>query len=161
MIKLVKHPSFGGNFCKQMHLDNDRKLLMCRMMDGIVYFLQLFRPPNEASALIVEMMEHYKDSTDKTDGLSRICWLPKLNCYCDGTRYGIIRVRTMTGKGECLLQVKTGLNGKVRLMLHDKSRHLMFLAGSDGQLIVWKLPAEWQPTWLDQRLREIRLQQGA
>ena len=76
-----------------MHLDLDRNMLLCRMQTGVVYFLQLFRPPNESNTMIVETMEHYKESTDKTDGLSRICWLPKLNCYCEGTRYGIVRIR--------------------------------------------------------------------
>lgn len=111
--------------------------------------------------MVLDRAENYKDSTDKTDGLSRICWLPKLNCYCEGTRYGIVRVRQIGAKGECLLQLKPGLADKVRLMVHDRHKHLVFLAGSDGQLIVWKIPAEWQPKWLDQKLREIRLQQGA
>ena len=51
MMKMVINPSnLGTNFIKQMHFDIERHLLVCRMSSGVIYLVQLFRPPNESSS---------------------------------------------------------------------------------------------------------------
>ena len=42
-----------------------------------------------------------------------------------------------------------------------RHKNLMFAASKDGLLCVFKLPPEWGPKWIDEKLRELRMAKGA
>jgi len=100
--KLVKTPgALNAGFVKQMQFDQERRLLICRMSSGVIYFVQTFRPPEESSTFIIEMMQHYKKTKNEkdADNINKICWMSRLNCYCEGTKYGFLKMRDYRNKG--------------------------------------------------------------
>lgn len=99
-MKLVKTPGSGG-FCKQLQLDLEKNLLLCRMSTGVIYFIQLFQAPNEQNASIIEAVDSYKGNEDEK--ISRFCWISRLDSYVEGTNLGHLRVREISNRGDCML----------------------------------------------------------
>ena len=132
------------------------------MSSGVIYFVQTFRPPEESSTFIIEMLEHYKKVKNEkdSDNINKFCWMSRLNCYCEGTKFGFLKMRDYRNKGQCILQLPLLFGDKVRLLHHDKTKNLLFAASRDGQYFAWKLPPEWSPDWIEKKLREIRLNAG-
>ena len=163
-IKMVLHPnSIGASFVKQMHLDTVGNILVCRMSSGIIYLVKLFQPPRDENAFFLEMMEHYKPKPNEKnpENISEMCMIQRLQCYCEGTKMGYLRIRDYNSKGECLLQFQCDFTEKVRMLYHDKLKNLLFAASKDGSLCVWKLPPEWSPKWIEDKLKELRLNRKA
>ena len=162
MMKLVKEPGLAGPFCKQMHFDQERNMLFCRMSTGILYIVQLFKYPVESSAFIGDMFQNYKESKNEKnpENTSRFCWVSRLNCYCEGTKLGFLKMRETQNKSECVLQLPVQFSDKVRLLYHDRTKNLLFAASKDGQYYAWKLPPEWQDPKLDKKLKELRRAQA-
>jgi hypothetical protein len=145
-----------------MQFDQERNLLMCRMSSGIIYFVQLFKHPLESHAQILEMMQHYLPvkNEKQAEGVNKFCWVSRLNCYCEGTKLGYLRIRSAEDKGNCILQFPMTFTDKIRLLQHDKTKNLLFAASNDGYCVAWKLPPEWCPSWMEKKLRELRMEQG-
>jgi hypothetical protein len=130
----VKQPSLGGHFAKQIHLDQERNIIFCRMSSGLLYLVQLFKPPMEGSAFIGDMFQNYKEikGEKNQENISRFCWITRLNCYCEGTKHGLLKMRETQNKSECVFQLPVLFNDKVRLLHHDKTKNLFFAASKDG-----------------------------
>jgi hypothetical protein len=76
---------------------------------------------------------------------------------------GYLRIRDLSSisKGACVLQIEHNFRDEVRILYHFKVKNLMFAASEDGRMCFWKLPPEWGPTWIDEKLRELRMVKGA
>ena len=76
---------------------------------------------------------------------------------------GYLRIRDLSSnsKGACVLQFECDFTEKVRMLYHNRVKNLMFAASKDGLLCVFKLPPEWGPKWIDEKLRELRMAKGA
>lgn len=160
-MKLVKNPGIVQPwYVKGMQFDVERNLLVCRMSSGVLYFVQLFKAPLESHAQIIECMAHYNPTDKNVETISQFCWVSRLGSYCEGTKLGFIKFRQADGKGLCNLQLPMLFTDKVKLLVHDRTKNLLFATSRDGQAFAWKLPPEWCPPWLEKKLREIRLEQG-
>lgn len=148
MTKCALHPgAVEASYIKQMYFDQERRQLICRMSSGIIYFFALVRN----NVQILEMHEHYKPlNKDKgEESVNKFCWISRLNCYCEGTKLGFLKIRVGEHGGECNLQFPMIFFEKVRMLHHDKTKNILFAASSDGQCYAWKLPPEWQPKWME------------
>jgi hypothetical protein len=67
-----------------------------------------------------------------TDNISRFVFVSRLNCYCEGTKLGYLKMRTPNKQSECLMQLPIQFTEKVRLLYHDKAKNLLFAASKDG-----------------------------
>ena len=76
---------------------------------------------------------------------------------------GYLRIRELSliSKGACVLQIEHDFQDEVKILCHFKVKNLMFAASKDGSMCVWKLPPEWGPNWIDEKLRELRMVKGA
>jgi hypothetical protein len=73
---------------------------------------------------------------------------------------GRIKVRECGPQDEVLF-VMHDLKDRVRLINHSHEANLLFAATVGGQFSVYKLPVEWEPAWLEQKVREIRASRGS
>ena len=155
MVKCVLQPgSVGTSYIKEMFFDHERRQLICRMSSGIIYFFAMVK--NQAQ--ILELHEHYKATkNDKgLENVNKFCWISRLNCYCEGTKLGFLKIRVGDHGGECHLQFPMIFFDKIRLLHHDKTKNILFAASSDGQCFAWKLPPEWQAPWIEKKLINLR-----
>ena len=140
--------STPNEYIKQMDLDRDRNILICRSKSGKISVVQLINSGVIKSALI-ETINSYEGNNN--DSLSRFSWLSRMSCYCEGTSKGYIRLRDIEKGGECIMMLQTQFTEKVRLIHYNKLKNVLFVASKDGQFRVWKIPHEWRSKVIDDR----------
>lgn len=93
-----------ADYIKQMDLDRDRNILICRSKLGDISVVQLINRSVIKSA-IMETINSYDNNRE--DGLARFKWLSRMSCYCEGTQKGYLRLRDVEKGGECILMLQT------------------------------------------------------
>ena len=53
---------------------------------------------------IIEDINSY-GGDDVKDNISKFKWLARMSCYCEGTRFGYLKIRDIEKKGECIIQM--------------------------------------------------------
>ena len=91
-----------SDYVKQMDLDRDRNILICRSKAGIISIVQLINRGAVKSA-VIESIDSYAGNRD--DSLARFKWLPRMSCYCEGSQKGYLRIREVEKGGECILML--------------------------------------------------------
>lgn len=82
-VRLCKQVKNGPlDYIKQMDLDRDRNILICRSKSGEISVVQMINRSMIKSA-IMETINSYDNNRD--DGLARFKWLSRMSCYCEGT----------------------------------------------------------------------------
>ena len=145
-FKLAK--SGVPDYVKQMDLDRNRNILICRSKAGLVSCVQLINRGMIKSA-VIEKINSYEG--DKLDSLSSFKWLSRMSCYCEGTTKGYLKIRDIEKGGECMLLLQTAFTDKVRMVHYNKEKNVLFAASKDGQFRVWKIPHEWRSKAIEER----------
>ena len=74
-----------------------------------------------------------------------------MSCYCEGTRYGFMKIRDIERKGECIIQLQGGFTEQVKMIHYNENKNVLFASSKDGQFRVWKIPHEWRSRVIDDR----------
>lgn len=90
------------DFIKEMDLDRDRNILLCRSKSGAVSVVQLINR-GLVKSTVIEMIKSYEGVRE--ENLSRFKWLSRMSCYCEGTQKGLVRIRDIEKGGECILML--------------------------------------------------------
>ena len=146
-----------ADYIKQMDLDRDRNILVCRSKLGQVSVVQLINR-SMIKSTIMETINSYEGNRE--DGLSRFKWLPRMSCYCEGTLKGYLRLRDVEKEGECMLMLQTQFQEKVSMLHYNKTKNVLFAASRDGQLRIWKVPHEWRSRVIDEREMNAMYEHG-
>ena len=117
------------NFIKQMDLDRDRNILICRSKAGTVSVVQLINRGMMKST-VIETINSYEGTRE--DGQVRFKWLSRKSCYCEGTQKGYLKIRDIEKGGECILMLQTGFTDKVRMIHYNQLKNVLFAASKDG-----------------------------
>ena len=136
------------DYIKQMDLDRDRNILICRSKAGVVSVVQLINR-GMVHSTVIETINSYAGQKD--EGLARFKWLSRMSCYGEGTQKGYLRIRDIEKGGECILMLQTQFTDKVRMIHYNKLKNVLFAACRDGQFRVWKIPHEWRSKIIDDR----------
>lgn len=147
-MRLCRLSSQQNDYIKNMDLDTDRNILLCRAKSGIVSVVQLINR-GVVKSTVIETINSYEGNRE--DSLSRFKWLSRMSCYCEGTQKGLMRIRDIEKGGECILMLQTAFTDKVRLIHYNKLKNVLFAASKDGQFRVWKIPHEWRSKVIDER----------
>ena len=91
-----------NDYIKDMNLDTDRNILLCRAKSGIVSVVQLINR-GVVKSTVIETINSYEGNRE--DNLSRFKWLSRMSCYCEGTQKGLMRIRDIEKGGECTLML--------------------------------------------------------
>ena len=94
--------SQNGDYIKNMDLDTDRNILLCRAKSGIVSVVQLINR-GVVKSTVIETINSYEGNREES--LSRFKWLSRMSCYCEGTQKGLMRIRDIEKGGECILML--------------------------------------------------------
>lgn len=137
-----------NDYIKEMDLDRDRNILLCRSKAGVVSVVQLINR-GVIKSTVIETINSYEGNRE--DSLGRFKWLSRMSCYCEGTQKGLVRIRDIEKRGECILMLQTAFTDKVRLIHYNKLKNVLFAASKDGQFRVWKIPHEWRSKVIDDR----------
>lgn len=83
MMRICKPTKSSPNdFVKQMDLDRDRNILICRAKSGIISVVQLMNR-GLVKSTVIEKINSYNGNKD--DSLSSFKWLSRMSCYVEGT----------------------------------------------------------------------------
>jgi len=100
-IRLVQQlNSQGLNYVKQLNLDDNRNILICRMKSSVVYCVQLLHN-QESKSTIIESVDSYRDQ--KEDSISQFMWLSRMSCYTEGSKMGLLKIRDLERAGQCIM----------------------------------------------------------
>ena len=101
----VSTKSTPNEYIKQMDLDRDRNILICRSKSGKISVVQLINVGTSGiiKSAIIETINSYEGINN--DSLSRCSWLSRMSCYCEGTSKGYIRLRDIEKGGECIMML--------------------------------------------------------
>jgi len=145
-LKLIKNGI--PDYIKQMDLDRNRNMLICRSKSGIISCVQLINRGMVKSA-VIEKISSYEG--DKLDSLKQFKWLSRMSCYCEGTAKGYLKIRDIEKGGECILMLHTAFTDEVVMVHYNKEKNVLFAASKDGQFRVWKIPHEWRSKAIEER----------
>ena len=90
------------DYIKQMDLDRDRNILICRSKTGTVSVVQLINR-GVVKSTVIETINSYEGNREAT--LTRFKWLSRMSCYVEGTQKGHLRIRDIEKGGECILML--------------------------------------------------------
>lgn len=88
-VRLVATP--GPDYAKQLILDYDRSILLCRMKSNAVTLVQLVAGSEQRSKVIEKIASKSK--------LAGLVWMNRMDCYADGSADGLIRLRDIAKEG--------------------------------------------------------------
>ena len=156
MISLYQNRPKAGktptpDFIKQMDLDRNRNILICRSKAGVISCVQLINRGQVKSA-VIERIDSY--SGEKLDNLCRFKWLSRMSCYCEGTQKGYLKIRDIEKGGDTQLMLHAGFSDQVSVVYYDGEKNVLFAASKDGQFRVWKVPHEWRSKAIEEREQE-------
>jgi hypothetical protein len=72
-----------------------------------------------------------------------------MKCYAEGTKKGLIRIRDIEKRGECMLLLPSGFTDKVEFCQYSAEKNILFMGSRDGWLKAWKVPSEWRQGWIE------------
>ena len=101
----------------------------------------------------MEGIKSYNEE-EKKDNISEFKWLSRMSCYCEGTRYGFMKIRDIERKGECIIQLQGGFTEQVKMIHYNENKNVLFASSKDGQFKVWKMPHEWRAKSIDRKEME-------
>lgn len=102
---------------------------------------------------IIEDINSY-GGDDIKDNISQFKWLARMSCYCEGTRNGLLKIRDIEKKGECIIQLQSSFTEQVKMIHYNKNKNVLFASSKDGQFRVWKVPHEWRAKSIDRKEME-------
>ena len=82
MIRLVKNPQLGGDYAKQLDLDYERNILICRMKSSSIIAVQLVSRADQKSMIVLRIQTYAPEAQDL---MTHIVWMSRMSCYCDGS----------------------------------------------------------------------------
>ena len=158
-MQMVPSPSPNGqNYIKQMDLDKDRNILICRMNSSRIYCIQLI-PGAVKKSTIIEKVDTYHEMRNlERDFIAKFKWLARMSCYVEGTNRGYMKIRDVQNEGESFLRLNTGFSDKVCCLEYNRDKNVLFAACRDGKFLVWKVPHEWRQKWVDKKEQEAEFE---
>jgi len=79
-----------------------------------------------------------------------------MSVYVEGTTRGLIKIRDIEKKGECLMHLKTdfGIDNRIELLGYNQAKNILFASSRDGGFGLWKVNHEWRSKQIDKEERE-------
>ena len=92
----------------------------------------------------LKVITNLSSDSDQQDALSRIAWMPPLNCYVSGSSKGKLRVCDAEHGGTCLFVLPTDFTDKISCVAYCQEVNVMCIGSKDGRFRLWKNPREWR-----------------
>ena len=111
-MKVVRQPDpKSKNYIKQMQLDSSRRLLIVRMKNSDMLFMQAM-----SNIFQTAIVERIPLKSSEYDSITQTQWLPELACYIEGTQLGYIKIKRLSNHGECVMRIQCQFADRVCLI---------------------------------------------
>jgi hypothetical protein len=113
LVHALQIVTVGADYAKQISIDSDRNIILCRMRSSLVKLVQLM--PGTGSK-IIERIKSY----DKETKMTVLLWMGRMDCYADGSSAGLLRLRDIAREGECFMQLKCDFSEGISMLSYSK-----------------------------------------
>lgn len=153
-MRLVLRPELGNNYVKDMDLDINKNNVFVRMKNSDILVVQLIA--RKDFCIISDRIP-----VDPSDPSTAFKWQSRMKCYLEGTNKGLVKIRDIENKGECIMILQTGFTERVQHIHYSSDKNVVFLGARDGRFQAFKVPNEWRLKSVELREQEYQYRERA